>query len=193
MTTTTAAKISTGKEKMNAALDKSRKMPQAVANSANVLKASNGSLRPIPGYGDYVVNLDVTQVISKKTGKVQQIPAGKKKYLIFNDKGERRSIGIDDIKLLMPKNQPKVKASSTKTEGGPSKREQILALHAKGKTAKEIETETGFKYNTVYECIYKHTILSMHAAGKTPTQIHKDTGYSMGTITRQIDKYGKKK
>lgn len=191
MKTTASKKIDGAKTNLDEVLKNASAKLKTVKEDSNILKFKNGDFRPVPGFTDYGVNSSFTQLVSKKTGKAQQIPAGKKKYLIFNDKCDRKSIGMEEIKLLLPVAAKKNKVV-TGEDKGPSKREIILALHAKGKAPKEIESETGFKYNTIYECIYKHTILSLNAAGKTPKQIHAETGYSMGTINRQIDKYAKK-
>lgn len=177
----TTTKISAGKNKMDEALLRAKKTSTTIKQSANVVKAAAGQLQVVPGFKDYVVNANFTELISKKTGKVQQIPAGKKKYLIFNDKGERRSISMEDIKASLPK-------SAVKSEGQ-SKTEIIISLHKQGKSQKEIAEATGFKYNTVYEAVYKHNILSEARAGKTPKQIAEKYSYGLEAVTRVVNKY----
>jgi hypothetical protein len=148
------------------------------------LKAAKEDYKTLPGYKDYEVNSALI-VRSKKTGKVQQIPKGKKKYLLFNDKGGRSSIGPDEIKSLV--SFTAVKKAGAKREG--TAKEIILALHAQGKTAKQIcEKHPEFKYNSVYIAIKVHTILSLHKKGLTPKLISEKTGFSEKSIVWQINK-----
>jgi hypothetical protein len=85
------------KTKLEDVVSKAKNSLSNAKSAVNNITAKNGSDTVIPGFSDYAVNA-AGQVVSRKTGKVQQIPNGKKKYLIFNDKGERKSIGLDEIK-----------------------------------------------------------------------------------------------
>lgn len=68
----------------------------------------------VPGFKDYEQNSkDVLR--SKKTGKVQQIPAGKKKYLIFNTAGNRKPVSIEEINALIgPRTSPTTNSTKPK-------------------------------------------------------------------------------
>lgn len=185
----TTATVKTTRGAVETALQRAKNKAAVIDKYADQLAAKQHPFRRIPGFSDYEVNAQGV-VKSIKTGKVQQIPAGKKKYLIFNDKGERRSIGPEEIINLLPKAESKVKPSKKEksTEGGNTKKAQILLLHKGGKTAKQISDETGISYNTVYVTIKVHTIMSLHAAGKTPKQIADTTGFSEDSIKWQIAK-----
>lgn len=187
MATTVANK--TAKNAVNSTLAKAKAQAEIVDKYAAELAKKVKQYRKIPGFSDYAVSADGA-VISTKTGKVQQIPSGKKKYLIFNDKGERRSIGLEEITTLLPKAETKVRAGKKEksAESGTTKKAQILTLHKEGKTAKEISDSTGISYNTVYVTIKVHTIMSLHNAGKTPKQIAAETGFSEDSIKWQIAK-----
>lgn len=174
------------------AINKARKIEGQVARYANNIKATNANFRTVPGFPDYEWNSELAQLRSRKTGKVQQIPVGKKKYLIFNAKGERRSIGKEEIIATLPATSAKParqkKERAEKGERAPSKKDQIMSLHRAGKTTKEISAETGIAYNTVYITVRVATVMALHEKGKTPKQIAEETGYKEKYIKWQISK-----
>lgn len=147
----------------------------------------NKNYRVIPGFKDYGL-LPGGELISLKTNKVQQIPNGKKKYLIFNSKGERRSIGLDEIKEKLKSVEKPIKNTKVKGEKGETKKERILNLYKDGKNYKEIADSLEIPYNTVYVTIKVNTILSLNKKGYTPKQIAEKTGYSEDSVIWQINK-----
>lgn len=66
----------------------------------------------VPGFTKYGVTKD-GKLISIATGNVQQIPTGKKKYLIYADNGQRKPISMEDIKQLLPKKKKEAKAKKS--------------------------------------------------------------------------------
>ena len=74
---------------------------KALLNTAtkNAAHAVNDYIT-VPGFKDYEIN-SKNVLRSKKTGNIQQIPAGKKKYLIFASNGTRKSIGTEEINALI--------------------------------------------------------------------------------------------
>lgn len=106
------------KGKTGDALNKAKAIEETVNKYAETLKANAATFRSVPGFSAYEISAKGV-LRSRKTGKVQQIPTGKSKYYITNDKGERRSIGLDEIKALLP---PPVKAQDEKTKKAPKER-----------------------------------------------------------------------
>jgi hypothetical protein len=165
-------------------------------NQVSGTKASINDYKDIPGFTQYEVN-SAGVVRRKITKAVQQIPSGKKKYLLFNDKGERRSIGPEDIKGLVPFKKPettKAKTEKGDKEKGPSKKEKIVELHNQGKSLKEIVDATGFKYNSVYIMLRGHITLSLwdklqkkHTKAEAIKIIHDKTGYTKDYIEWRIN------
>lgn len=173
-------------KKLDTLLEKAKGSVSKTKQNVTGLDAKNGDYHIIPGFSDYALSKK-DQVFSRKTDKIQQIPKGKKKYLIFNDKGERRSISLVEIKAKITEVFGK-KTDKPKGEKSDSKKTQILALHKEGKTAKEISEELGFKYNSVYITIKVHTIKELNKKGLTPKQISEKTGFSEDSIIWQINK-----
>lgn len=143
------------------------------------VKATKNDYRPIPGFTKYEVN-SAGVVRRILTGAIQQLPTGKTKYLLFNDKNERRQFDPKEIKKIVPTKTANIK------EGGPSKKEIIIALDKEGLSIKDIIAKTKYTYNTIYVTLKVHKILSLHAKGKTPTEIAKITGFSKESVIWQI-------
>lgn len=69
------------------------KKAKALTDKAKINAAAAAKdFKSVPGFSDYELNSKGV-LRSKKTGNIQQIPTGKKKYLIYNDKKQRKSIG----------------------------------------------------------------------------------------------------
>lgn len=131
--------------------------------------------KPIPGFPKYAT--DGKDVANIQTGNIMKVKTGTNKYQLFNKENKRKSITIDEIKALLPKTEDKADKKI-------SKKTQILDLFTAGKTASEIATETGFKYNTVAITIKVHRIKGGYEKGWKPEKIAKETGYNLPSVLR---------
>jgi hypothetical protein len=187
--------------KSSEAIEKAKKIEEQVARYAEQLQKKHGNFRSVPGFSKYEISADGNCLRSRETGKVQQVPNGKKKYLIFNDKGERRSIGKDEIIASLPAAAkatatPKAKAAKNEPTGREgSKKSQIVAMYNEGKTAKEIAEATGFKYNSVYIMLRGYITLEMfkklegkYTKSEIIKTINEKTGYTKAYIEWRITK-----
>lgn len=168
--------------KLNEVLDRAKSSLNKTKTAANAVTAKNGTDKVIPGFSDYAINA-AGEVVSRKTGKQQQIPKGKKKFLIYNDKGERKSISLDEIKEKTKSIAP-AKATKQPGEKGATKKAKIIQLHNEGKTGKEIAELTGFKYNSVYIMLRGHITLTLFE------KLNKPGGSKTDIIKQIIDKTG---
>lgn len=134
-------------------------------------KALKGDYKEVPGFKDYEYN-SAKVLRSKKSGKVQMIPTGKKKYLIYDSNGKRKPIGTEELDALCFPKKEKVKTQGKKNyipqdidtkkllsniaiknivNGGDKKHYKMYLLSKKDLNNKEIaallETNTGHVYN----------------------------------------------
>lgn len=134
-------------------------------------KALKGDYKVVPGFKDYEYNSSKV-LRSLKSGKVQMIPTGKKKYLIYDSNGKRKPIGTEELDALCFPKKQKAKAQGKKNytpqdvdtkkllsnlaiktivNGGDKKHYKMFLLSKKDLTNKEIaallETNTGHVYN----------------------------------------------
>lgn len=104
-------------------IDKGKALASKASKNA---KAAVNDYLTVPGFKDYEFNSECV-LRSKKTGNIQQIPAGKKKYLIFNSKNQRKSIGESEILTLLI-DQRKETPKAAKKTGEPKPRKVKVEL-----------------------------------------------------------------
>lgn len=98
----------------------------------------------VPGFTKYGVTKD-GKLISISTGNIQQIPTGKKKYLIYADDGKRKPISMDDILKLLPKKSKALKEKKAKTPAISDERIKELKAKPEIKTILESDDKKHYK------------------------------------------------
>lgn len=178
--TAAAKKVAKGTEKAKELRD------AQVARYAAELQKKHGNFRSVPGFSEYEISADGNCLRSRKTGKQQVVPTGKRKYFIFNDKGERRSIGKDEILALLPTvskaSAKKEKAAKTTKERKPRNGN----VEVTGEDLEALKNNSKVK-NILKDGGKKHLLcFKLHSAGFTTPQIMALTGCPYNATKRNI-------